>query len=202
MKMRKLRPILTVILSLALLFALAGCAGTRPEEGATPPASETETPSESPAPETPETPEAGVEEDELTALISAIYAQKNVEIPLMTLPLNLSDLENLKYNTGLSDATHLVSGAVSEAMIGSQAYSLVLLRVEDAAHAETVAQAMKEGIDPRKWICVEADDLRIAGEADLVLLIMVDSTLAEVTTAQEILDAFEDVLESPLDFTL
>ena len=78
-------------------------------------------------------------------------------------------------------------------MIGSQAYSMVLVRVADEKDSESVANEMKEGINPAKWICVQADDLKVAVYRDVVMLIMVSSQLADTVTAQEIVDAYKTV---------
>jgi hypothetical protein len=78
-------------------------------------------------------------------------------------------------------------------MMGSQAYSLVVVKLKDAADAEAVAAEMLSGINPRKWICVEADDLRVSAAGDAVVLIMVGSAHADVATAAGITEAFSAV---------
>ena len=96
-----------------------------------------------------------------------------------------------------------IVAVVSEPMISSIAYSLVLVRVEDAKNAQSIAQQMKDGINPRKWVCVEADDLAVCGYGDVVMLIMVASDFAEDgITAQAMVDAFQSVCGGKLDFTL
>ena len=45
----------------------------------------------------------------------------------------------LKSSTGLDSAEEISEAAVSEAMIGSIPYSMVLVRVKDAANARAVA---------------------------------------------------------------
>ena len=75
--------------------------------------------------------------------------------------------------------------------MGSIPYSMVMVRVAESADAATVAAAMKSGIDQRKWICVEADDLQVAGFGDVVMLIMVNSDSG--MTAQSFVDAFAKV---------
>ena len=52
-------------------------------------------------------------------------------------------------------------------MMGSMAFSMVLVRVAEDTDSKTVAESMKSGIDTRKWICVEADDLKVAGFGDV-----------------------------------
>ena len=119
--------------------------------------------------------------------------------------LNLQDtteegLWMLKNYTGLDSAEKLTDGAVFEPMTGSQAFSLVLVRVKEAADAQTVARQMKDNIDPRKWICVGADQVMAAGYGDTVMLIMLDSSLGK--TAQSYVDTFAALCGGKLDFTI
>ena len=102
--------------------------------------------------------------------------------------------------TGLEDAGKLTEAAAYEPMIGSIAFSMVMVRVAPGEDAKAVAEGMKAGVDPRKWICVEADDLLVAGRGDVVMLIMVSS--ANEMTAQSFVDAFQKVVGGELDFVL
>ena len=129
----------------------------------------------------------------LSEIVDFIYAEKEPGIMVETMDVNIEDSEFLKYDTGLSSADKITAAAVSEAMIGSQAYSMVLVRVADEKDSESVANEMKEGINPAKWICVQADDLKVAVYRDVVMLIMVSSQLADTVTAQEIVDAYKTV---------
>ena len=137
--------------------------------------------------------------------INKIIEENPVEFMGAVIPIDLEDttedgLLALTGYTGLTSGTKLKEGAVYEPMMGSQAFSLVLVRVADAADAASVAREMKANIDPRKWICVEADQIMAAGYADVVMFIMLDSQLGQ--TAQSFVDAFEKVCGNKLDFTL
>ena len=71
---------------------------------------------------------------------------------------------------------------VSEPVIGSIAYSVVLVRMEENADIEEAKTAIEENIDPRKWTCVwvEKDDVIVKSKGDLIILIMVENeTLRE-----------------------
>ncbi|HIT34650.1 MAG TPA: hypothetical protein IAC31_08530 [Candidatus Faecousia intestinigallinarum] len=142
--------------------------------------------------------------EELSVIIDNIYTQQPLEIAVSTQEVDISDTEfALKSFTGLSSNELIQEAAVSESMIGSIAYSMVLVRVKDAKDARSVAEEMKAGIDQRKWICVEADDLMVAGYGDVVMLIMVSSAFAEEgLTAQTMVDAFAAVCGGTLDFTI
>ena len=84
--------------------------------------------------------------------------------------------------------------------MGSMAFSMVLVRTVEGADSKAVAESMKSGIDPRKWICVEADDLKVAGFGDVVMLIMVSSDSG--MTAQSFVDAFAKVAGFEPEFVL
>ena len=109
------------------------------------------------------------------ALVNKIYETKVPEFALMTMPVDLADAEMVAWQTGVSDPALLKEAVISESMMSSQAYSMVMVRVNDAAKAEEVAQMMLDNIDPRKWICVAADDIDAAIYGDLVLFVMIDS---------------------------
>lgn len=175
-----MKKFLSLFLTLALFASMAaGCAG-------------------------PATPGRENLTDPLADIIEQIYAQHPVQIAVGTVEVDITDTEwALKGYTGLDSNDLIREATVSEAMIGSIAYSMALVRVNDAKDAQSVAQQMKEGIDPRKWICVEADDLMVAGYGDVVMLVMVSSVYAEDgLTAQAMVDAFQAVCGGELDFTI
>ena len=75
---------------------------------------------------------------------------------------------------------------------GSIAFSMVMVRVAPGEDIKSVAEAMKSGINPRKWVCVEADDMLVTGYRDVVMLIMLDTSYD--LTAQSFVDAFGKVV--------
>jgi len=85
-------------------------------------------------------------------------------------------------------------------MMGSQAFSLVMVRTAEGADPKAVAQEMKDNIDPRKWICVGANEMMVVTYSDVVMLIMLDSQLGLST--QTYVDAFQEVCGAELDFTI
>lgn len=132
-------------------------------------------------------------------IIDRIYAEKAVNLPVGTTELDLTDGEMFTAVTGLASSEKVKEAAYSESMIGSQAYSMVVVRVKKSKDAADVADAMLSGINPAKWICVEADDVRAAAYDDLVMLIMVSSQLEETVTGKEIISAFKKVCGGSLD---
>lgn len=186
-------------LALAASISLAACGAPASEESTDTPA-----PTATPEASTPEdssesTGDMGVAEvaepdSELSALVDSIYEAYPVELMMMqTTAIDLDDESWLTYNTGLTaEQAELVdAGVKSESLTGSQAYSLVLLRVKDAADAQNVADAMLENIDPAKWVCVMADQQRVVTFDDKVLFVMASSELTDVNA---LIDALPEAL--------
>ncbi len=137
--------------------------------------------------------------------VNKIMEAKPVEFMGGLIPIDLKDTSEdglwmLQSFTGLDSAEKITDVAAYEPMTGSQAFSLVMVRVAEAAEAKAVAEQMKQNIDPRKWICVGADEVMAAGYGDTVLFIMVDSNLG--LKAQSYVDAFADICGGELDFTI
>lgn len=174
-------------LAMAAAVSLAAC-GASSE-------SVTATPAPTATPET-STAEDGVSDDmgvaevaepdsELSAMVDSIYEAYPVELMMMqTSAIDLDDEAWLTYNTGLNaeQAALVDAGVKSESMTGSQAYTLVLLRVKNADDTQTVADAMLENMDPARWVCVMADKMRVATFDDKVLFVMTDSELTDIDT--------------------
>ena len=195
----KLNKTSLLALALAASISLAACGAPASEESTDTPA-----PTATPEASTPEdssesTGDMGVAEvaepdSELSALVDSIYEAYPVELMMMqTTAIDLDDESWLTYNTGLTaEQAELVdAGVKSESLTGSQAYSLVLLRVKDAADAQTVADAMLENIDPAKWVCVMADQQRVVTFDDTVLFVMASSELTDVNA---LIDALPEAL--------
>ncbi len=146
-------------------------------------------------------PEAKLEGD-LTSVIDKIYENTGFDLMTANNTVDLKDSDSVQYYMGLEDASKIKEAVVSEAMMSSQAYSMVLARVNDGADAKAVADAMLKGINQRKWICVMADDLKVAVYGDSVLLVMIASSMEDVATSQKIVDAFEEICGGKLDTVL
>ena len=91
------------------------------------------------------------------------------EKPMMLDNIELNS-ENFEY-FAFADVKYKEAIA-SEAMTGSTPHSGVLIRVEDAQDSEQVVKDIKEKANPRKWICVEAENTYVLSKGDLVVLIM------------------------------
>jgi len=138
-------------------------------------------------------------------LLNKTIEQRPVEFMGGVIPVDLTDstedgLWAIKSYTGLDSAEKITEAAAFEPMMGSMAFSMVMVRLAEGADAKAVAEAMKSGIDTRKWICVEADDLKVAGFGDVVMLIMVNSDSG--MTAQSFVDAFAKVAGFEAEFVM
>ena len=89
--------------------------------------------------------QTALEDKTLPEIVDLIYEQKDPGLAVATTEVDTGDAAALKYSTGLESGEGVEAAAVSEAMISAQAYSLVLVRAEDAADTEALAQKMQEG---------------------------------------------------------
>ncbi len=162
-----MKKILTVLLALSLLLSVTGCA-----REAAPQAGPQGTPEE---------------------IIEKIYENhRALELSVVTRDINLTDSNDVSYNTGLESGDKLSAASVSEAMLG-QAYSLLIARVKDGADAPQVARDIYDKVDTAKWICVDADTKTAAYCGDVVMFFMVNSQFAESASVDTILEAFKTV---------
>ena len=162
-----MKKILTVLLALGLLLSVTGCA----RESA-PQAVPQGTPAE---------------------IIEQIYSNhKTFELSVLTRDIDLSDANDVLYNTGLESGDKLSAASVSEAMLG-QAYSLLIARVKDGADAPQVARDIYDKVDTAKWICVDADTKTAAYCGDVVMFFMVNSQFADSASVDTMMEAFKAV---------
>ena len=111
--------------------------------------------------------------EDLSNLINEIYKGKEENLPrLNTQIVDVNDADAIKNATGLENGNDFEFVAISEPMISSQAYSLVLAKVKDNVNANNIAKEMSEKIDTRKWICVSAEKLYATNSGDIVCLVM------------------------------
>lgn len=200
-----MKKLLALILASLMIFALASCGNTENNETTTGTPSKTEnttgnetTGETTSSEETTEKPEEPETPASLEDIIDGIYEKCPVEIMVGTTVIDLTNAMSLKGATGIEASAEKVEEAcLSEAMIGSQAYSMAIVRVKDAADAESVANEMLNGIDQRKWICVYADEIRVAVCDDVIMLIMFDSALD--LNIGDFVDAFSEVCGTEAD---
>ena len=176
-----MKKVISVLLAFAMVFGLTACGSPAEPEQTVPAASL---------------------EGTMEELVNQVITEQPVEFMGGIMPVDLADTSEdglwaIKYNTGLENAGQIEDVAVYEPMMGSIPFSLVMVRAKDGVGTKTLAESMKAGIDQRKWICVEADDLKVAGFGDVVMLIMVGSDTG--LTAQSFVDAFQKVCAAQVE---
>ena len=132
---------------------------------------------------------------ELTDIMESVYEEMYADVsederPMLATVNILEKTEDMtdedikaqvEYTIGTTDIEYKEIYE-SKPMIGSIAYSVVLVRMEENADIEAAKKAIKENVNPRKWICAEVaeEDVIVKSKGDLIILIMVENeTLRE-----------------------
>ena len=111
--------------------------------------------------------------EDLSALVDKIYeGEENVLSSLQTQVIDVKDADAVKMITGLENGDKLEYLVASEPMISSQAYSLILAKVNKGENANEVAKNIFESVNPSKWICVSAEKIYATNSGDVIFLIM------------------------------
>jgi len=92
------------------------------------------------------------------------------EMPMAIENIELNE-ENIENYIGTKDIEY-ESAIASESMVGSIAHSIVLIRAKENSNYEEIAKKIKENANPRKWICVEAENVIVKNKGNLIVLIM------------------------------
>lgn len=130
--------------------------------------------------------------EDLKTLVNQIYEGVTIQIPMVdTQAVEITDADMVKVVTGLDSAEDIEYLVVSEPMMSSQAYSLVLVKVKKGVNADNVAKTMKENINTRKWICVSAEKVYATTSGDIVCLVM-----SNADTAKAVYDSFKTIAGS------
>lgn len=127
--------------------------------------------------------------EDLTQVVDEIYKKVETQLPnLATTELDVADAELVQYNTGLKSTANVEKVAISEPLMTSQAYSLVLVKAKAGADIESMKKEMFDNIDTRKWICVEAEKVCVTNSGNLICLVMTNKE-----TATTVFEAFKTV---------
>ena len=197
---------LTLTAALLAALALTACGGNKTTEVEPSPTPDLNAPATTPEEGMEIDPEFGVDPEEpvqaepdaeLSELVDKIYAAYPVDVMMLqTTAIDLTDADWYPYQTGLDaeQAAKVDAAVLSEPGVGSQAYSLVLVRMKDADDDQEISEAMLDGINMRKWVCVAADKARVVTFDDKVLFVMADSELVDV-------DALVEAAGTALDVT-
>lgn len=123
-------------------------------------------------------------EGPLEDIMTKVYASiKEEEKPMMLTNIEVTK-ENAEMYLGTSDI-EFEEALASESAIGSIAHSVILIRVKDNANVELIEERLEDTVNPRKWICVEAEEVEVESRGNLILVVM-----SNEITADKIVDEF------------
>ena len=150
-----MKKLLCLFLALAVLFVFAACQSAGGGQG------------------------SSVLDGSLEEILAEIYETAEVddffkefiETGLQTTEINA---ENCSYHLGAE--IEFAEAIASEPIMMPSAYELCLVRVKEDADIEEIKTAIKENVDPQKWICVGVDPDKIIVDNidDVIILIMSD----------------------------
>lgn len=134
--------------------------------------------------------------DVASASLEEIMTKIYSDIPEEDMPMlgNIDVLkdvpDNIEYYIGTTDVEYEEILA-SEPMMSSVAYSVVLVRMKEGADIESAKAKIADGVDPRKWLCVEVpkEDVIVKNKGNLIILIMVENE----DTRTKILEGFNNL---------
>ena len=107
--------------------------------------------------------------------MSELYAGANIkEGDIMGLANTEINDENLAYYLGVESLDYKEAVA-SESMVGSIAHSVVLVRMNEGADIEKAKKEINENVDPRKWICVGVEEVKVETKGNMILVVLNDS---------------------------
>lgn len=117
-------------------------------------------------------------EGSLEDIMTKVYASvKEDEKPMMLTNIEITE-ENVESFLGTSDI-EFEEALASESATGSIAHSVILLRVKKGTNVEAIEEKLEDSINPRKWICVEAEEVEIESKGNLILIVMSNEQTAD-----------------------
>ena len=193
--------LIAAILAVVMLFAFAGCQNNDDKPATTPTtevtqptteATEDTEPSETTEPEDsePTDPSEPTDASETVQKLDDLAKSISLGFGAAVTPVDHTNTDVLASYTGLTDNTGILEAAAWEPMIGSQAFSVVLLKVDSSVDKAQMEQNIKDNVNPRKWICVEADQMASGNVGEYVIFAMMSSELSGEYNAQSIVDTF------------
>ena len=100
--------------------------------------------------------------------------------PMMLTNIEVTE-ENVEGFLG-TDKVEYKEALASESGVGSIAHSVVLIRTNEGADVEAIKKTIKDKVNPRKWVCVEAENVYVESKGDLIILIMSNDLADDIKT--------------------
>jgi len=120
------------------------------------------------APEMPAVPEANPEVDELLAKLDQLVAGINDEMMVMNAEVTPDMYEYHLFIPYVEGSIAVTSAP----MIGSIPHSVVLMKLAEGTDVAAVAADIEANMDPRKWVCVEAETAYVKTSGQYVLMVL------------------------------
>ena len=118
-------------------------------------------------------------EGSLEDLMKGVYKElPEDKTPMMLMNTEVNE-ENVEYYLGTADIEY-EEALASESGTGSIAHSVVLVRVKENANIEDIKTKIKDNVDSRKWICVQAEHVVVKNKGNLIILIMTNDGVEEL----------------------
>ena len=107
---------------------------------------------------------------DLTAMVDKLYEGINADnMPMvMTQEVPADVFEGVFFIPAVEGAT----GVMSEPMMSSIAHSVCIMRVAEGTDVEATRAAIEANMNPRKWLCVEAEKAGVIANGNTILLVM------------------------------
>ena len=117
-------------------------------------------------------------EGTLEEIMDKVYASvPEDQRPMMLMNTEVTE-ENVEMFLGTADI-EFEEALARESGVGSIAHSVVLIRVKKGANVEAIKEKLENSVNPRKWICVEAEEVEIESKGNLIILIMSSENTVE-----------------------
>ena len=107
-------------------------------------------------------------EGSLEELLAKVTEGVEPDIMVMETPLTQENFSSYLF----IDYVEGSEGLASDAAINAIAHSVVLLRLPEGADAAEIQKEIEENLNPRKWVCVEAESSKVARHGNLILVAM------------------------------
>ena len=113
--------------------------------------------------------------EDLNSILEKIYESadfdKEQKDAIMNYETTKLDESNAGYILG-TEEVKFKEGILSAPLMNVIPYQLVLLRLEDGADIEATKEILSKNANPRKWVCVEAEEVVVENIDNVVLFMM------------------------------
>lgn len=117
----------------------------------------------------------------MQSIFEGLESLANVEIPSYYIVAELTaDLFETDVFTAHAEGMTAVR---CESAMGSIPFSVVVLNVPEGTDAETVRADIEANANPRKWVCVEAEQVNVVANGNTILLVMASANACDAIVA-------------------